>query len=661
MATTAAVEIQIGGGEAIRSMGELRKQLKDANFEVLAMTEKFGATSKEAADAAKRVAALKDAVGDAKSLTDAFDPDKKFNAFAGALQGVASGFAVVQGAQALFGGQSKELEQTMLKVQSAMALTQGINGLLAAREQFKNLQSVAVQAFNSIKGAIGSTGIGLLVVALGTLIAKWDDLSDAIFSTSDNQKILNETMEAYNSGAQSAIEKTNSVKISFDLAKKGVISKEEALKTYNKTLGATFGEAKNLNEAERLFREKTDAYIKATALRAQADAILKKAAEKRVDALEQEQITQQQSDDFFRQVSEQTTKDINKKADDYEQLATKLITQATELEKENKITNESAVKEETKRDNEKKDRENKKQKEADQKRQKEKADAAARQKEIDDATKQANENRRKLEEEAYLLSIKNEDRRAQAKLQIEYENARKEIELTKATREAKNAELAALDEKFRLESEQLQADQEAKRQQKLDEEAQKSLDRMIEELTKEEELNRQRIETQKKLDEEAFQAKMDMYKRTGDMLTGFSDLVGRETAAGKAFAVAAATIDTYQAAWSAFKNAQKNPISILGPAYPYIQAGLAVAGGIANIKKILAVKVPGKGTGGSAPGGGGVGGVNAPIPVQAQTTTIDQGQVNQLASATARAFVVESDVSGNQERIRRLNRAARIN
>ena len=50
----------------------------------------------------------------------------------------------------------------------------------------------------------------------------------------------------------------------------------------------------------------------------------------------------------------------------------------------------------------------------------------------------------------------------------------------------------------------------------------------------------------------------------------------------------------------------------------------------------------------------------APITPQVATTTINQGQVNQLASATARAFVLESDVSGNQERIQRLNRAARI-
>jgi len=39
---------------------------------------------------------------------------------------------------------------------------------------------------------------------------------------------------------------------------------------------------------------------------------------------------------------------------------------------------------------------------------------------------------------------------------------------------------------------------------------------------------------------------------------------------------------------------------------------------------------------------------------------LNQGQINQLSSATNRAFVLESDVTGNQERIQRLNRAARI-
>jgi hypothetical protein len=43
------------------------------------------------------------------------------------------------------------------------------------------------------------------------------------------------------------------------------------------------------------------------------------------------------------------------------------------------------------------------------------------------------------------------------------------------------------------------------------------------------------------------------------------------------------------------------------------------------------------------------------------STALQQAQINAAGSAAVQAFVLESDVSGNQERIQRLNRAARIN
>ena len=60
----------------------LRTQLKEAVANVTLMSDKFGATSKEAINAAKRAADLKDRIGDAKVLTDAFNPDAKFKAVA---------------------------------------------------------------------------------------------------------------------------------------------------------------------------------------------------------------------------------------------------------------------------------------------------------------------------------------------------------------------------------------------------------------------------------------------------------------------------------------------------------------------------------------------------------------------------------------------------
>lgn len=144
-----AIKKEIELDVKVESVGNLKSQLKAAQREVEALSEKFGATSREATEAAKKAAQLKDAIGDAKALTDAFNPDAKFNALGGALQGVAGGFSAVQGAMGLIGVESKDVEATLLKVQSAMALSEGINSVMAAKDAFTNLAAV-----------IGRTAVG---------------------------------------------------------------------------------------------------------------------------------------------------------------------------------------------------------------------------------------------------------------------------------------------------------------------------------------------------------------------------------------------------------------------------------------------------------------------------------------------------------------------
>lgn len=67
-------------------------------------------------------------------------------------------------------------------------------------------------------------------------------------------------------------------------------------------------------------------------------------------------------------------------------------------------------------------------------------------------------------------------------------------------------------------------------------------------------------------------------------------IMGKESAAGKAMAVAQATIDTYKSAVSAYS--AMAGIGVVGPALGAIAAGAAVAAGIANVKKITATKAP---------------------------------------------------------------------
>jgi hypothetical protein len=137
MAEKKVIELEVNS-----NLGNLKQQLKQAQVEVQTLSEKFGATSKQAVEAAKAAAILKDKIGDAKALTEAFNPDAKFKAVAGSLTGVAGGFSVVTGAMGAFGKQSEEVEKALLKVQSVMAITSGAQALGESIDSFKQLGAV---------------------------------------------------------------------------------------------------------------------------------------------------------------------------------------------------------------------------------------------------------------------------------------------------------------------------------------------------------------------------------------------------------------------------------------------------------------------------------------------------------------------------------------
>ena len=69
-------------------------------------------------------------------------------------------------------------------------------GLEDAGRAFTRLKTVAVDAFNAIKGAIGATGIGALVIALGAIYYYWDDIKEAVSGVSEEQQRLNEKTAA---------------------------------------------------------------------------------------------------------------------------------------------------------------------------------------------------------------------------------------------------------------------------------------------------------------------------------------------------------------------------------------------------------------------------------------------------------------------------------
>jgi hypothetical protein len=189
----------------VKTGDSIKTQMRKAQQEVVELSVKFGATSKEAIAAAKAAAELKDTIGDAKALTDAFNPDAKFSALSGSIQGVASGFQAAQGFIGAFGAESAEVEAALLKVNSAMALSQGLQGLFSSIDSFKQLGAViktqVISAFTTLRGAIIATGVGALAVGIGLIVSNWEELVGWIEETFPAMKKVTEFFKNFQQNA----------------------------------------------------------------------------------------------------------------------------------------------------------------------------------------------------------------------------------------------------------------------------------------------------------------------------------------------------------------------------------------------------------------------------------------------------------------------------
>lgn len=682
--TVVALEATLNSKGAEQSLIAIKQNIADGNKLLNEAVEKYGVYSDEVKKVENIVLRLKKQLSEASQLSQQFSATDKLTAFNSALNTVAGGFSAVTGVLGLFGSESKEIEKQLLKVQSALALSQGVESIIEASKGFEKLKRVVLE-FSIVQkivttaqriwnAAMLANPIGAIIVAITALIAGIVALTSYFMSNAkaakEQAKAVEESTKALDKQSKT-LERNNS----------------EFQKSQEYKLGlakANGASTKSIRELEsKLIDEKIAFQLasRATAQNTYEKEKNKLATLKAAGA--DDELIKKQLDNVKKSVEEYNKQNQNVQAAYDERTAINRKHNIEVAQENTNAANKAAEK--AKQDNEKAIE---KQKEHN--------------KEILAANKQLQEQRRSLAEQEALRNIKDEDERAKKKLEFDYLNAKKSVEQSKASDAEKFATIQALYTQYIDQLNQIDKDRNTKRQKEasdalfaleqgeekwLRSQADKELQRALDESLsfeerkaalqeRQDDYNRitftsedEKIaylkataDAQKKIDEDVAKNKEEQLQRGVALLSNISALVGKETAAGKATAIAAATIDTYQAAWSAFKNAQKNPISIIGPAYPYIQAGLAVAGGIANIKKIMSVQVPGGGGGGgSVPSASGMNVPTAPVSPQVATTTINQGQVNQLASATSRAFVLESDVSGNQERIQRLNRAARIN
>ena len=179
MALNATIDLTVKKPDFKSMKSEIRELTVAAQQAVM----QFGEFSPEAQRAEQALAGARDRMEDFNDRVAAVNPDK-FAQINTVVQGVARGFQAAQGAMALFGNDSKDLEKTMVKLQGAMALAEGLEGLGKVQQQFSALANTikgkVVQAFSTLRGAIAASGIGLLAIALGYVVANFEKVSNAI-------------------------------------------------------------------------------------------------------------------------------------------------------------------------------------------------------------------------------------------------------------------------------------------------------------------------------------------------------------------------------------------------------------------------------------------------------------------------------------------------
>lgn len=153
----------------------------------------------------------------------------KFERMNKATQDVVGSFDLVEGGLKAIGVESEAVNGMMDKLNGVMKMTQGFDAVKEGVKSFRMLKIAtngATIATNGFKKALIATGIGALIVLVGTLIAYWDDLTKAFGNSEEVIKSIKNDVEDLKTSLSNFDENNNFL---FRMAEAAGKSREEIL------------------------------------------------------------------------------------------------------------------------------------------------------------------------------------------------------------------------------------------------------------------------------------------------------------------------------------------------------------------------------------------------------------------------------------------------
>ena len=163
-------EVFEGANQGIKPLTTQIGELEDAMYALAAAGQ---SNSQEFKDLQQKVGNYKKVIIDTDLQIDAMAGTTAQN-LGGAIEGVSGAFAIGTGVMGTFGVESEAVEEMLLRVQSAMAITQGINSVREGIKAFSGLKA-AIMASTVVQRILNvvmtMNPIGLIVAGIGALIA----------------------------------------------------------------------------------------------------------------------------------------------------------------------------------------------------------------------------------------------------------------------------------------------------------------------------------------------------------------------------------------------------------------------------------------------------------------------------------------------------------
>lgn len=197
--TTISYDIQVNAGNSVKTLGQLEGELESINSAlklVAPNSEAFDELTKSAQQATKQIEQINNKI-------EGFTHEDKIYTMDGAIKTFGGSVQTVVGSLGLLGIESEQFAKFEQYAASAIAFGMGLKdvseGVGQLSVMFKK-SGIAAKIFGSTtRKALISTGIGAFVVALGLVVAYWDDITKAISGADEKQQRyidgLNETVK----------------------------------------------------------------------------------------------------------------------------------------------------------------------------------------------------------------------------------------------------------------------------------------------------------------------------------------------------------------------------------------------------------------------------------------------------------------------------------